>query len=300
MRIWALLSFTACGMGLLLSGCGGGSVPPANAKPDANALAGNWLLVGPMPSNQVNPTGGFRLAMTFDVTGNNIVAVGFGNNSCNNVVSGFEFGTVLAGSVAADGSFTLATPANDLFETISIKGMVPQASGGPWPGSYAVSLTSGLSPSCDANLAGTFTATSFPLISGVYVGTGSMQTIAIGPSTTTPVTFQLNLQQGGMLTNPVNGATSPLTSNAVLTGSIRVQGSPCFNSGATATTPASSVEGSMVNAVFLMDDGSTLDILGSLTDISEGHIVTGVVLISGGKCGISSYFFQLPGLDRQS
>jgi hypothetical protein len=34
--------------------------------------------------------GGFRLAMTFDVTGNNIVAGGFGNNFCDNIQSGLS------------------------------------------------------------------------------------------------------------------------------------------------------------------------------------------------------------------
>src|SRR5258705_10329252 len=115
MKVFALLSFTACGVGLVLCGCGGGSAP-ASAKPAASTLAGNWLLVGPMPTNEINSTAGFRLAMTFDVTDNNVVAGGFGSNYCGNVASGFEFGFggAVAGSAAADGSFTLTSPANDL------------------------------------------------------------------------------------------------------------------------------------------------------------------------------------------
>jgi hypothetical protein len=299
MKIWAWLSFTACEMGLLLCGCGGGSTP-APVAPAANPLAGNWLLVGPMPTNEINPTGGFRLAMTFDVTGNNIVAAGFGSNFCDKVESGFEFGCLVAGTVASDGSFTLATPANDSFEKISIKGTVPQASGEPWSGSYAVSLTSRFSPSCDANLSGTFTATSFPLVNGVYVGTGSALAGLNGVPAVAPITFQVTLQQGGMVTNPRNGATSTFFSNAVLTGSIRVQGSPCFSSGTTQSTLVSSIDGNMVHATFLMDDGSTLSLIGSLTDITEGHIATNFVLVTGGNCGGISKLIQLTGLDRQS
>jgi hypothetical protein len=35
--------------------------------------------------------------MTIDVTGKNVVAGGFGSNFCDNVESGFEFGSAVAG-----------------------------------------------------------------------------------------------------------------------------------------------------------------------------------------------------------
>jgi hypothetical protein len=56
----------------------------------------------------------------------------------------------------------------------------------------------------------------------------------------------------------------------------------------------------MVHAAFLMDDGSTLNLLGSLTDITEGHIATNLPLVTGGKCGGITTVIQLPGLDRQN
>jgi hypothetical protein len=305
MKTSALLSFTACGIGLLLSGCGGGSTPAA-----VSPLAGNWLLVGPMPTNEIailgplpmnelDSTAGVRLAMTFDVVGNQVIAGGFGNNFCDNIQSGFDFGGVAAGILATDGSFT-ATPANTLLETVSIKGTAPKGRGEPWSGSYTVSLGGPLAPACDANLSGTFTATSFPLVSGVYVGTGSTLGGVNGVPKAVPVTLQVTLQQGGMVTNPGNGAASNYFSNFLLTGSIKVQGSPCFSSGATQSRPASGVIGNMVDARFLMDDGSTLSLLGPLTDITEGHIATNIVLVTGGNCGGISNVIRLPGLDRQS
>jgi hypothetical protein len=300
MKTWALLSFTACGFGLLLCGCGS-SAKPTPVAPAGNALAGNWLLVGPMPTNGLVLGTGFRLALTFDVNGSNVTAAGFGNDSCGNAESSFGFGNLATGTIAADGSFVLQTPANFPEGTMSIQGTVPKASDSSWTGSYLISFDAPIvPPTCDKSLTGTFTATPFPPVSGVYVGTGSTETFANGKSTTTPVTFQVSLQQGGMLTNLVNGATSPLFSNLVLTGSIHVQGSPCFSSGATAVTPASSVEGNMVHAAFLMDDGSTLNLLGSLTDVTEGHIATNLPLVTGGKCGGITTVIQLPGLDRQS
>jgi hypothetical protein len=299
MKTWALLSFTACGISLLLCGCGGGSTPAA-----VSPLAGNWLLVGPMPTNEISfppppSSSGVRLAMTFDVVGNQVIAGGFGSNYCDNVQESFAFGGVAAGILATDGSFT-ATPVNTPVETVSIKGTAPQRSGEPWSGSYTVSL-GGNGPACDANLSGTFTATSFPLVSGVYVGTGSTLGGVNGVPKAVPVTLQVTLQQGGTVTNPGNGAASNYFNNTLLTGNIKVQGSPCFSSGATQSTPASAVIGNMVSARFLMDDGSTLSLLGSLTDITEGHIATNLVLVSGGNCGVGiGGFIQLPGLDRQS
>jgi hypothetical protein len=300
MKISALLSFTACGIGLFLSGCGGGSVPAAPVSP----LAGNWLLVGPMPTNEISfppspQSSGVRLAMTFDVVGDQVIAGGFGSNYCDNVQAGFTFGGAAAGILAADGSFT-ATPANSPLDTISIKGTAPKGRGEPWSGSYTVSLGGPLAPACDSNLSGTFTATSFPLVSGVYVGTGSTLGGVNGVPKAVPVTLQVTLQQGGIVTNPGNGAASNYFSNVLLTGNIKVQGSPCFSSGATQSKPASSVIGNMVSARFLMDDGSTLSLLGPLTDVTEGHISSGVIVVQGGNCASPTNAIFVPGLDRQS
>ncbi|WP_158944872.1 hypothetical protein [Granulicella sp. S190] len=300
MKTWALLSFTACGISLLLCGCGGGSNPAV-----VSPLAGNWLLVGPMPTNVFSispapsPPGQVRLAVTFDVAGDQVIAGGFGNSFCDNSQGSFGFGDVASGILAKDGSFT-ATPENNSAEAISITGTAPQKSGEPWSGSYAVSLGGPVTPACDANLSGTFTATSFPLVSGVYVGTGSTLAGQNGVPKAVPVTLQVTLQQGGIVTNPGNGAASNYFSNALLIGNIKVQGSPCFSSGETQSTPASSVIGNMVSARFLMDDGSTLILEGALTDVTEGHISTGIILVQGGKCGSPTNTIVLFGLDRQS
>jgi hypothetical protein len=296
MKTWAPLSFTACGISLLLCGCGGGSTPAV-----VSPLAGNWLLVGPMPTNGASfppPSNGIRLAMTFDVAGDQVIAGGFASNYCDNGQVGFEFGDVASGILAADGSFT-ATPANSPLETVSINGTAPQKSGEPWSGSYTLSFPVAPTPACNANFSGTFTAISFPLVSGVYVGTGSTTLAGLnGVPKVVPVTVQATLQQGGMVTNPGNGAASNYFSSALLTGNIKVQGSPCFSSGTTQTTPASSVTGNMVSARFLMDDGSTLNLFGSLTDVTEGHLSNGIILVQGGNCAGST--IVLPGLDRQS
>ncbi|MBB5316399.1 hypothetical protein [Tunturibacter empetritectus] len=258
-----------------------------------------------MPTNEFSfppapPTpSGVRLAMTFDVAGDQVIAGGFGSNFCDNVEAGFEFGDVAGGILATDGSFTVA-PTTSPLEAVSIKGTAPKGSGEPWSGSYTVSLGGAHLPACDANFSGTFTAISFPLVSGVYVGTGSTLAGPNGVPKAVPLTFEVTLQQGGTVTNPGNGAASNYFSSALLIGSIKVQGSPCFSSGATQSTPASAVFGNMVEARFLMDDGSTLIVSGPLTDVTESHIATGIVLVEGGKCGGFSNAIELRGLDRQS
>ena len=311
MKIGAwLLSATCAAGGLLLSGCGAATAPkppaptantPNPPAPAASALAGNWLLIGPMPTNLVAPTTtGLRLAVTLDVNGNDIVAAGVGSNFCDNVGSWFEFGgpgTSITGTVATDGSFTLATPPNGSLGTVSINGMVPQASGGPWSGDYAVSLTGALAPKCDTNLSGTFTATSFPLISGVYAGTTSTTTIVNGVSTVTPVTLQVTLQQGGTVTDSSGKSSS---SSSVLFGSIRVQGSPCFTSGVISATLRSEFLGNLVSARFTMDDGSTMLFSGSVADTTETRLTESTAIITGGQCGGENLSYQFPELDRQS
>lgn len=297
MKAWAWLFSAACAVGgLLLSGCGAASAPKPTA-PVVSALAGNWLLVGPMPTNLLDPTPtGLRLAMTFDVNGNNIAAAGIGNNFCDNVGSLFALGG--SGSVAADGSFTLATPPDVPSQIVSLKGMVPQTGGGIWPGSYAVSLTSPLVPKCDANLSGTFTAMSFPLIGGVYAGTGSTQTTVNGVPTVTQVTYQVTLQQGATVMDP---SGKPLSRSSALLGSIRVQGSPCFTSGVADSTRPGTVKGNRVDAIFTMDDGSKLAFSGSLADATETRLMENVAIVTGGQCASNGpSIYHLPELDRQS
>ena len=53
-----------------------------------------------------------------------------------------------------------------------------------------------------------------------------------------------------------------------------------------------------------MDDGSTLSLLGWLTDVTEGHISAGDILVQGGNCGGPANGLPnviiVSGLDRQS
>lgn len=305
---------------VLLVGCGSSSAPAVSAPlPPAlgSTLAGNWLLVGPMPTEGINPSSGFRLAMTFDVSGDSVVAGGFADDACSSSAqASFSFGslTASAGPIATDGSFTMQTPPlGPPITEVQIKGTAPAVNGGPWSGSYAVSLNTTVPQSCDTNPSGTFTATSFPLVNGVYAGTatsaaaiGSTCTFTgtgttctpttTGGTSTTTMAVQVTLKQGGTATD-IRGNT--INSNTALTGSIKVQGSPCFTSG-TVNTAVGGMLGNRITATFTMDDGSTMTMIGTLTDTSEAKIATSVVTIRGGQCGGSAVpvFYTMPELNR--
>jgi hypothetical protein len=305
MTVRALSSFAV--FGSFLIGCGGGS-PTQTAAPAVSPLAGNWLIVGPMPADifTLPGTGVFSLAMTFDVTDNNITASGYGSGFCASSSSppifnqAFSFGSLSTGVVAADGSFPLQTPQNIPGYSLSMQGRVPEINAEQFAGTYSASFNSTIGRGCVGNSAGMFTATSFPLVNGVYNGAGNFQTLTDGVSTATPITIQVNLQQGATVLDPATGISKP--SDIAIGGSIRVQGFPCFTSGTANTTlfgpsgePLSSIEGNMVYMNFTMDDGSTLNLTGALTDSTESHISALFLVVPSEKCGAGPYFF--PGTD---
>jgi hypothetical protein len=313
MNVRAWLSFAACGVGLVLGGCGGGSTPQAPVAPVVSPLAGNWLITGPMPAYSFTApgTGVFSLAMTFDVTGNNITASGYGAGYCESSSSppifnsAFSFGSLSAGVIAADGSFTLQTPQSVSVYSLSMQGRVPETSAETFGGMYSASFDATIGRGCVGSSSGPFTATSFPLVNGVYNGAGNFQTLTNGVSTATPITVQMRLQQGAPVLDPATGIAKP--SNIAIGGSIRVEGFPCFTSGIANTTlfrpsaePLSLIEGNILSMSFTMDDGSTLNVTGALTDATENHISALLLVGPSAKCGAGSSFFPPIDLIRQN
>jgi hypothetical protein len=311
MKLRARLSFAV--FGSLLIGCGGGS--PKQAAPAVSPLAGNWLITGPLPSVGVPfsgmGTGLFSLAMSFDVTGDNITASGYASGFCASNSTppiyndAFSFDSLTTAVVAADGSFTLQTPQNTPGYSLSMQGRVPEINTEQFSGTYAATFNSPVGPPCVGNSSGMFTATFFPLVNGVYTGTENFQTETNGIiSTPTPITIQVNLQQGATVLDPTTGLSKP--SNIAIGGNIRVQGFPCFTSGTANTAlfgvngePLSSIAGNILRVNFTMDDGSTLALTGALTDSTESHISAELLMASSEKC-TGSYFFSSTDLTRQN
>jgi hypothetical protein len=267
--------------------------------PAQSPLAGNWLIVGSMPTDGLDFTPGLRLALTVDVLENRVFAAGFGDYSCGNFAEAFEFPTGATGTIATDGTFSLQSLTGNTAASLSVQGMVPKANDISWPGNYTITFSPPLigtaGQGCEWTLTGPFTAISFPLVNGVYAGTGIAQANLNGGSGTTPIITQMLLQQGVATTDSTTG--KPYFNNIGLTGNIRVQGSTCFSSGVM-NSSSSGVQGNEVVAQFTMDDGSTLSVAGTLTDPTESHISSFFFGVHGGNCG--STFYQFSGLDRQS
>jgi hypothetical protein len=173
-------------------------------------------------------------------------------------------------------------------------------------GTYVESFNSMFGPPCVGDSSGTFTATSFPLVSGTYTGMGNFQSLANGVLTVTPVTIETTLQQGSAVLDPATGISK--VSNIAIGGSIRVQGFPCFKSGVANTTlfkisqkPLNSIQGNIMNLDFTMDDGSTLGMIGVVTDTTESHISAQFVVNPFGTgCGAGASVFPPADLIRQN
>ena len=99
----------------------------------------------------------------------------------------------------------------------------------------------------------------------------------------------MTLQQGAILHVPHRALDGTQTYLA-LGGSLQITGSPCFSSGTISTISPSEVDGSSVDAAFLMDDGSMLNVSGFLTDTTANSIAVKIFNVRGGQCS-GLYFF---------
>jgi hypothetical protein len=269
MNVRALFSFAV--LGSVLIGCGGGSSKQTALA--VSPLAGNWLITGPMPT----------VGFTAPGTGVFSLASGYGSGFCASASvppvydNAFSFGSLTTGVIAADGSFTLQTPPTTPIYSLSVQGKVPAMNAEQFAGTYAAGFNSTIARGCVGNSAGSFTATYFPIVSGVYSGAGEFQSFANGVSTATPVTIELTLHQGAPVLDPKTGIAKP--SNIAIGGSISVKGFPCFTTGTASTIqfgptlqPSSSIQGNIMIMNFTMDDGTMLSMNGALTDATENHI----------------------------
>ena len=120
------------------------------------------------------------------------------------------------------------------------------------------------------NSSGMFTATSFPLVSGVYTGTGNFQTLTNGVSTATPITMQVSLQQGATVLDPTTGAFQAEQycdwgKHSCAGISVLYVRHREYDPIRSSEEPSSSIAGNIMRMNFTMDDGSTLGLTGALS-----------------------------------
>ena len=264
MNVRALVSFAS--FGSLLIGCGGGS--PKQTAPAVSPLAGNWLLIGSLSNFGPQSVLGqgqvpFNLAVSLDVTGGMVTGNASTAFVCTNSGAGGGSGFAPA-PIAADGSFELqpvTLGAEVPTETFEVHAVVPQTAGETWSGTYTATDTN---KGCTST-SGAFTAVPIMPVTGTYAGAGALG--QQGSSSSTPVKITAIFEQGAPAGTVFT--STRINSQNVLSGSIAVEGSPCFSNG-TIKPMEAQVVGSFLQAEYTMNDGSTVFVSGYVQD-TVGH-----------------------------
>jgi hypothetical protein len=266
-----------------LTGCGG--LPVSTSAPPASSYAnldGNWLLTGQLPFAGLGSSGiitntQFGVAGTFSVVGSTVVAALSANLPCGAFTASDALG-VMTGTVASDGSFTLQNANTVSVGTVTLSGTVPSSATSSWSGNLAVSLAGAGCPGIGQT---SFTAVKIADVTGTYSGSSTI-TFANATPSAQVLSFQIALQQGAALT--ASGTDFP----EVLTGTVKVQGSPCFSSGTIVAPTGGGVLGSKVVINATMNDGSVLTSVGDILDTGAMQIEMSNLIGSGGSCGLFS------------
>jgi hypothetical protein len=278
----ALRAFSAtlslCMMALL-SGCGASmSSTTTTTTGDASYLAGNWLLAGAMPASYGVTSSALSVTATFDVNGSTVSGIVQIQVPC---LTAGAVGTpvVVQGTVAADGSFSLASllVPGVTSQSFSLKGNLPSAAGGAWTGTYT---TTAPGPACAGTNSGTVSATSFPLVNATFSGADSLGNPLNGLAQ--GVTVKLMLKQGSLATT-----TQPAT-NLLLSGTMTVTNSTCITSGtASLVSDEGFAAGAQVGVIFTMNDGSTVLMDGQFLNTSGTALSAILLTTNPGTCGLS-------------
>jgi hypothetical protein len=286
MNVRALFSFVV--FGSLLIGCGGGS--PKQTAPVVSPLTGNWLLIGSLsnfgpPSVPLQLQVPFNLAVSLYVTGGMVTGDASTAYFCTNSGAGGGGGFAPA-PIAADGSFELQPlmlGPDEPTVTFDVRAVAPQTAGETWTGTYTAA---------DANkgctsTSGSFTAVPIEPVTGTYAAAGTLS--LQGSSSSPPVKITAMFEQGAP-TGTVFTSTRINIEN-VLSGSIIVEGSPCFTSGTIKPMEAQVIGGSL-QANYAMNDGSTVFVSGYIQDAAVTAIKVSTFLVNGGSCDKEFGFFN--------
>jgi hypothetical protein len=293
MNVRALFSFVV--FGSLLIGCGGGS--PKQTAPAVNPLTGNWLLIGSLSNFGPLSVPGqgqvpFNLAVSLYVTGGMVTGDASTAFFCTNSGGGGGGGFAPA-AIAADGSFELqplTLAGVEPTATFDVRAVAPRTAGETWSGTYTATDTNkGCTPT-----SGSFTAVPIEPVTGTYAAAGTLS--QQGSSSSTPVKITAMFEQGAP-TGTVFTSTRINIEN-VLSGSIVVEGSPCFTSG-TMKPMGAEVIGGALQANYAMNDGSTIFVSGYIQDTAVSTIKISTFLVNGGSCDGDFGFFNTS-LVRQS
>jgi hypothetical protein len=276
-----LLSLTLI-LAASLLGCGSSFVPASPSASPGN-LAGNWLLGGSIPTGLDSTA---NVTAFLNVTGSQVDGYLFLSQLPCESSPGINFSVPLTGTVAADGTFALTTqyyPNNA--QSATLKGTVPSTAGGPWTGTYSYTY---VRSSCSVPVT-TFDATAIAPVTGAYSGTAVLYDASqpLPPGTSVPIT--LSLQQGNYTPYPTYD-----TGYVQMSGTISIANSPCLTSGTmySNSTVTSDLIGTTVSMYFLMNDGSTVAIVGEINN-QNSSVLTVDSFTPGGNLSAAGTCEQL-------
>lgn len=256
------LSALAFVVSVALTSCGTATAPVSTA-----GLNGNWNLVGDRALSQYP-----LLSTTLTVNGNQITGEGYVDIRCQAGLGLGVGGTMaFSGLIATDGTFHLAVPSLDSTQ-VMIDGRVPAKGSAGWTGTYTITSTA-----CSGSQTGSFTATIFQPINGIFAG--QIGGIALGSGTS----MSMQVSEGiPVVFQHANGTTSTYYP---LSATISINGSPCFKHGTTTGNAfPNEVMGDFIILDFTMDDGSQMHMDAWMTDTSETTLNPVSLIVSGGQC----------------
>ncbi|HKN21549.1 MAG TPA: hypothetical protein VJX73_09035 [Terracidiphilus sp.] len=155
----------------------------------------------------------------------------------------------------------------------TITGKLPAPGASTWQGTYTI--VNSPSSTCVFNFSGSFTATAYPTLNGTYAGTIDGSGLGSGISITLKVS-----QDEQTLEQSMNGAVTYIP----LSGTITVTGSSCFTSGTIVNGQVSQIDADTFMMWASMNDGSTMEIHGWVSDQTEATLTPVDVVIKNGAC----------------
>lgn len=195
---------------------------------------------------------------------------------------------------SADGAFaTTQTVFGGV--TFTLKGTAPNTKGVPWAGTYDLENTGSFLTTCPYHLTGSFTATPIADLTGTFTGSSAISRYDPQSSYTPPAGTIIGLDVAFQQRGYPPGATAASYSDQYVGGTIQVTGIPCFKKG-TSSTRGGAVLGNDYRVVFTMDDGSDLELEGTIQNAATTHLFLDDLFVIGGACQGTYQFFQ-PAMD---
>jgi hypothetical protein len=239
----------------------------------ASPLDGNWQITGNREYKQYP-----LISMVIHVNGKQVTGYGDRFSTCPTdpeVGGGGSFS--LTGEIGPDSSFTLRPRPyhrkHGKYESqLTITGKVPALGSTSWSGTYTIT---GKEPKCSLDQGGAFTASRLAPLAGTF--SGPMFAGIHGQE----VKLNITVKQGEFVSH--EGKVGPAYIGLPLTGSITVEGSPCFRHGTADAQYLHRVQGDLAYLRFKMEDESELLVVAFYTNPEETGLV-GSAEVSGGRC----------------